>query len=200
MRPLSHRDNQRVESPMATRMKSNGLKIETCRCYTWELSVNPIPGHYYELAGSMLQSSGRCAATPVPPPFFQSQPPLLHEQTGSSNLSFKVSTMNYLPPVSVAEHKMPVLDCDLHTEDSDGLLKDSESVYSWTYTDSRHRWNHGFWRTIGLTIVTSALSCLAGLFIGYQHHHSDEICSRRTSHYCTHLLPLKPEDMVDSSG
>lgn len=190
MRPLSHRDNQRVESPMATRMKFNGLNIETCRCYTWELSVNPIPGHYYELTGSMLQSPGRCTATPVPSPFLPEPAAPFAGKTRSSTLSFDVSTMNYLPPVSVAEHKMPVLDCD---QDSDGLLKDSESVYSWKYTDDNHHRNHGFWRTVGLTIVTSALSCLTGLFIGYQHHHSDEICSRRTSHYCAHSPLLNPE-------
>lgn len=191
MRPLSHRDNQRVESPMATRMKFNGLKIETCRCYTWELSVSPIPGHYYELAGSMLQSPGRCTATPVPSPFLPEPAAHFAGKTRSSTLSFDVSTMNYLPPVSVVAEKMPVLGCDLDNEPSDGLLKDSESVYSWTYTDGNHHRSHGFWWTVGLTIVTSALSCLTGLFIGYQHHHSDEICSRRTSHYCTHSPPIK---------
>ncbi|OJJ56090.1 hypothetical protein ASPSYDRAFT_134841 [Aspergillus sydowii CBS 593.65] len=88
---------------------------------------------------------------------------------------------------------MPTLDHHADAEASDELLKDSETVYSRTYTNDKHHRTHEFWRTIALIIVTSALSCLTGLFIGYQHHHSDEICSRRTSHYSTVMsnIPIK---------
>lgn len=96
--------------------------------------------------------------------------------------------MNYLPPVSIIEDKMPMSDHDPDAQDSDGLLKASESVYSWTYSDREDDRHRGFWWIVGMIIAISALSCLTGLFIGYQHHHSDKTCSRRTSHYCTAFL------------
>jgi hypothetical protein len=136
------------------------------------------------LLPDFAQSPGRRTAAPTPLP---SKPASTCCRPGQGIFPSSFCIMNYLPPVSIIEDKMPGLDHDPDTHDSDGLLKDSESVYSWTFSDREDHRHRGFWWIVGMIIAISALSCLTGLFIGYQHHHSDEACSRRTSHYC---MPL----------
>ncbi|KAL4912982.1 tat pathway signal sequence [Aspergillus aurantiobrunneus] len=77
-------------------------------------------------------------------------------------------------------------------EDHEQLLKDSEGSDSWVYDKTHHR-PFAFWWTIGALIVTAALSCAVGIFIGYQHRDLDEACLRYTAHDSAVLsaVPIK---------
>ncbi|KAL2819571.1 hypothetical protein BDW59DRAFT_181645 [Aspergillus cavernicola] len=70
------------------------------------------------------------------------------------------------------------------TEDSERLLNDgTQSSRSWKYRDEKRRRRYGCWWTLGLLSLTTALSCLVGLFIEFQSQDLDQICSRHVSHY-----------------
>ncbi|KAL3488371.1 hypothetical protein BJX62DRAFT_179584 [Aspergillus germanicus] len=77
------------------------------------------------------------------------------------------------------------------TEASDGLLEKEDA--EWKYRDAKLRPRYGQWWTIGIVLLTTILSGLAGMFIGYRSRDLDEVCSRHVSHYSPLLanIPVK---------
>ncbi|KAL4779836.1 hypothetical protein BJX76DRAFT_351455 [Aspergillus varians] len=86
---------------------------------------------------------------------------------------------------SVAENK--------NSAAHDRLLTDSEHTFPRTYQNDEQQRGYSRWWTIGLLIVTTSLSCMIGIVIGYRHHDFDTICSTHTSHYSSVLsaVPIK---------
>jgi hypothetical protein len=96
--------------------------------------------------------------------------------------------MNYLPLMALPLDMMRLAGkgSEDRTKSHDRLLDDSEAVYPWSgqsnkaaqYSGSSLGW------TIVLFIIATALSCMIGIFIGYQRDNLDDVCSRHTSNYC----------------
>ncbi|KAL2826724.1 hypothetical protein BJY01DRAFT_262277 [Aspergillus pseudoustus] len=75
---------------------------------------------------------------------------------------------------------------------SDRLLADENS--RWKYRDAaKRRRQDGLCWTIGLVLLTSVISGLAGIFIGYRSRDLDAVCSRHVAHYSPVLgnMPIK---------
>ncbi|KAL4900124.1 hypothetical protein BDW74DRAFT_188669 [Aspergillus multicolor] len=72
-------------------------------------------------------------------------------------------------------------------EGSDGRNHDHERLLDESEDGHSYGW------TIALFVLATALSCIVGIFIGYQAHDLDETCSGHTSHYSPVLanVPIK---------
>jgi hypothetical protein len=68
------------------------------------------------------------------------------------------------------------------TEVSDQLLNEDDA--EWIYRSAQLRPRYGLWWAIGIVLLTTGLSGLAGLFVGYRSRDHDEVCSLYVSHYC----------------
>ncbi|KAL2784373.1 hypothetical protein BJX66DRAFT_88740 [Aspergillus keveii] len=77
------------------------------------------------------------------------------------------------------------------TEVNDRLLNEDDA--EWIYRSAKLRPRYGLWWTIGIVLLTTGLSGLAGIFVGYRSRDLDEVCSRYVSHYSPVLsnVPIK---------
>ncbi|KAL4981978.1 hypothetical protein BDW68DRAFT_182986 [Aspergillus falconensis] len=64
--------------------------------------------------------------------------------------------------------------------DHDSLLNESETAYPWTSQNQKlgRRPYYGAGWTVALFIIATALSCMIGIYIGYQRDDLDDVCSR----------------------
>ncbi|KAL4948031.1 hypothetical protein BDW69DRAFT_203833 [Aspergillus filifer] len=102
--------------------------------------------------------------------------------------------MNYLPSLTRLDDQMFTVVEEPRKEDDTQLLEVSETASSCSYQDRKDR-GCGLWWTIILFIFTTVLSCIIGVFIGYQNRDGDldKVCSRHTSHDSTVFsnVPIK---------
>ncbi|KAJ0419645.1 hypothetical protein BJY00DRAFT_302040 [Aspergillus carlsbadensis] len=64
---------------------------------------------------------------------------------------------------------------------SEQLLDNGDA--EWTYRDEKRPQRYGLCWTIGLVLLTTVLSGLAGMFVGYTSRDLDDVCSRHIQHY-----------------
>jgi hypothetical protein len=71
------------------------------------------------------------------------------------------------------------------TEVTDRLLNEGDA--EWIYRSAKLRPRYGLSWTIGIVLLTTVLSGLAGMLVGYRSRDLDEVCSRHVLHYCMFL-------------